>query len=224
MSSPTNTEREFVALTAYLNLMEGKGAEAGNLEQRKQFLLKLIPLLVGEAQDNEQFRKSVDAVLAKSEKSDWPFLINVAQEYYRFWINDIKAIAALHASGGYDVAPVIVSVPTESLKTLWKSLETEKFSVTEKWPLKAYASALREEGADQYLVDTRSNLVKLLTLRLREVDGSEGEQYRAAVHALLPLFELKETREMFLAVVREFYYFWVGDPEAARHLILKKNP
>lgn len=216
-----NTDREFIALNAYLKLMGNKGADAANLEQRKAFLLCLIPILAEQPQDAELYRRHVDKVLQECEKSSWPFLMNVALEYQRFWVNDIKAIAALHASGGYGIAPILASVPTEDLKTLWKNLDKAQFSVTEKWPLKAYASALREEGAEQEVVETRSRLVKLLLLRLREVDGKDGDHYRVAVHALMPLFEMKKTRDMFLMVVREFFYFWIGDPDAAKHIVIK---
>lgn len=217
----TNTDREFIALNAYLKLMRNKGATDANLEQRKSFLLRMIPLLAEQPQDAALFRDRVDQVLKATEKSTWPFLMNVALEYQRFWVNDIKAIAALHASGGYGIAPLVAPVPTESLKTIWKNLDKEQFSVTEKWPLKAYASALREEGAEQGVVETRLRLVKLLLLRLREVEGHDGDHYRVAAHALMPLFEMKETRDMFLTVVREFFYFWIGDPEAAKHIVMK---
>ncbi len=216
-----NTDREFVALNAYLNLMSKKGADEANLDQRKAFLLRLIPLLAEQPQDGELYRSSVDEALQGCEKSTWPFLMNVALEYQRFWVNDIKAIAALHAGGGYEVSPMMATVPTEDLKTIWKSLDKEQFSITEKWSLKAYASALRQEGAEQEVVETRSRLVKLLLLRLREVECKDGAHYRVAVHATIPLFDMKETRDMFLLVVREFYYFWMGDPDAAEHLVPK---
>jgi len=217
-----NTDREFVALNAYLKLMSNKGADDANIARRKEFLLRLIPLLAGKALQVEIYRTHVDQLLKLSDKTLHPFFMGVAHEYQRFWINDIKAIAALHSSGGFNVAPKVAPVPIESLETLWKTVEKEQFSVTEKWPLKAYASALREEGASQDVVETRSRLVKLLLLRLREVDGKDGDHYRAAAHALLPLFELKDTRSMFLAVVREFYYFWIGDPNAVKFIIMKR--
>jgi len=219
-----DTDREFVALTAYLKLMAGKGADSDNLDQRKQFLLILIPMLADQPQDAELYRRQVDKAIMQCDKSAWPFLMNVALEYQRFWINDIKAIAVLHAGGGYGVAPVKVAVPTESLKTLWTKLDKTQFSVTEKWPLKAYAAALREEGASQDVVDTRERLVKLLLLRLHEVDQAAEDHFRLAVHATMPLFTLQDTRSMFLRVVREFYPFWIGDPDAAKLLVRKAPP
>lgn len=216
----TNTDREFVALNAYLKLMSNKGADDANLEQRKKFLLRLIPLIAEQSQDAELYRTHVDTALAGAEKKEWPFLLNVALEYYRFWTNDIKAIAALNASGGYGVASVSVTVQTEDLKKLWKTLDKEQFTVAEKWPLQAYAAALRAEGAEQDVVETRTRLVKLLMLQLRTIENRNGDTYRVAVHATLPLFTMKETRDIYLRVVREFYYFWVGDPDAADKLAM----
>ncbi len=216
-----NTDREFRALTAYLKLLTNKGAEQVHLEQRKQFLLQLIPLLAEQGQSLEIFKQHVDAALQGVEKTQWPFLQIVAREFFPFWVDDIKTIAALHASGGYELAPVVAQVPTEDLKTLWANMEKAQFSVTEKWSLKAYTTALKAEGAKPGVVETRVRLVKLLLLQLRRVEDHGGDHYRIAVHGLLPLFELRETRQMFLAVVREFYYFWVGDPDAARFIVLK---
>jgi hypothetical protein len=215
-----NTDREYMALTAYLRLLENKGADVENLKRRKAFLVQLIPLLADQPQDVELFQGLTDDVLTRAPKAAWPFLINVALEYYHFWVNDIKAIAALHASGAYNVSPTVAPVPSEDLQTLWKNLDNEQFSVTEKWPLKAYAAALREEGAEQEVVETRSRLVKLLLVHLRDVEVRDGASYRIAVHGLLPLFGLKESREIFLAVVREFFYFWIGDPDAIDHIVM----
>ena len=87
------------------------------------------------------------------------------------------------------------------------------------WPIKSYSFALRQAGAQQSLVDTRVQLVKLLLVRLRDAPERHGKYYRLAVDATLPLFDLQETRRLFYGVVREFYYFWIGDPDAKEHII-----
>ena len=56
-------------------------------------------------------------------------------------------------------------MPT-TLKALTDSLETEKFETSETWPLKAYTQALRFEGAELSLVDTRIKLAKIMLLSL----------------------------------------------------------
>jgi len=60
--------------------------------------------------------------------------------------------------------------------------------------------------------------VKILLLRLRDAPEKSSRHYRIAVDATVPLFEKQDTRRLFFAVVREFYYFWIGDPDAADHI------
>lgn len=217
------TQREWEALEAYLKLLASKGADADNLQRRRAFLQRLIPHLAGQPLDGGLYRDSLDQVLQDIQKSEWPFYLNVGRDYYHFWINDIKSIAAMHASGAYEIAPTFADIPTEKLKTLWKTLDNEKFAVSELWPLKAYRAALREEGADQSVVETRAKLVKLLLLKLRDAPEKNGKHYRVAVDSTLPLFTMRETRYLFLTVVREFFYFWIGDPQAASHIVLETS-
>jgi hypothetical protein len=215
-----NTDREFRALSAYINLMRSKGATEANLDHRKKFLVPLAELLGEQAHDSVLFRKHVDTVLEQCAKTDWPFFLTVAREYYPFWTDDIKAIAALNASGGYAIEPIMPPVHTKELKALWQNLDKEQFSVTEKWPLKAYAAALRDAGAAPELIETRTRLVKLMLLRLRAIDTRDSAHYRAAVEATLPLFNLKDARDVFMTVIREFFYFWEGNPNASDYLQL----
>lgn len=216
----TMPKRELDALNAYLKLMANKGADGANLKYRKDFLQRLVPRIAAQPLDGNLYRAAVEESLQEVDKAAWPFFLNVAREYYHFWIDDIRAIAAMNANGGYEVAPVSTPIPTEKLETLWKNLDAEKFSIAELWPLKAYTAALREEGAEQAVVDTRSKLVKLLLVRLREVTEKDGRHYQIVVDSTLPLFVLKETRHLFVVVVREFFYFWIGNPDAARHIVL----
>jgi hypothetical protein len=216
----TQTNREQDAFNAYLRLLESKGATPENLAQRRGLLLQLVLLLAGQPMDGNAYRDQVENVLQQLDRTSWPAFLTVAREYYYFWASDIKSIAAMHAGGGYDVAHLPDYVPLEGLQSLWNSIDQEKFELAETWPLKAYASALRDEGADKPVVETRSKLVKLLLLRLRTGQAKEANLYRIAVDTTTPLFALKETRWLFLIVVREFYYFWIGDPEAASHIVL----
>lgn len=212
--------REQAALDTYFKLMQGKGADEANLAQRRVLLMQLLPLLSGQPHEGWLYRDAVDDALPTIERELWPFFLLLSREYFPFWSGDIKAIAALNAGGGFDVEPPPQAQTEESLKQVWKRLDTEKFSVAETWPLKAYLAALREEGADKAIVDTRQKLVKLLLVQLRDISEKNGKHYRVAVESTLPLFVMKETRNLFLAVVREFYYFWTGDPDAATRILL----
>jgi hypothetical protein len=210
--------REQEALSAYFKLLENKGADAASLKRREAFLAKLIAEIAGKESNGSVYRAAVEKLLDETEKNDWPYCLAVARQYYPFWTQDIKAIAALNAEG-FNVDSVGWQPQECNLKTLWEMLDQEKFSVAETWPIKAYTLALRQEGAEQSLVDTRVKLVKLLLVRLKDAPDKNHQIYRIAVDSTVPLFTMKETRKLFLTVVREFYYFWIGDPDAASYIL-----
>ncbi|MCX7628589.1 MAG: hypothetical protein N2Z69_09320 [Methylophilaceae bacterium] len=219
----TDGWRETNALEAYLRLLRSKGADEANLSRRRESLSMLLPMLAGRPSSGMHYREAVDVVLEKLDRAEWPFFLMVSREYFYFWMGDLKAIAALHSEGEFEVEPPPLPQVEDKLKEVWKRLDTEKFSVVETWPLKAYVAALREEGADKSVLETRAKLVKLLLIHLRGVETKSGKAYRAVVESLLPLFAMKETRYLFLAVVREFFYFWMGDPDAATHIRLERS-
>ncbi len=210
--------REQEALRAYLKLLQNKGASEASLKQREEFLLGLIPRIKDLQNDGSLYRDAVEAYLDEMDKTKWVFYLAVAREYFPFWTKDIKAIAALNSESGFDVDSVRWQPLDNSLKVLWEMLDKEKFDVSETWPIKSYTLALRQDGASQTLVDTRVKLVKLLLIRLRDAPEKNHKIYRIAVDSSAALFTVKETRYLFLSVVREFYYFWIGDPKAAEYL------
>ncbi|MCB5187831.1 hypothetical protein LG200_07415 [Methylobacillus caricis] len=213
-----NDSREREALSAYLNLLRSKGASEDGLNQREQWLLRLLPVLAGQPPAGLVYREAVDSLIEQVERAQWPFFLAVVREYFPFWMRDIKAIAALNAEQAFELTPTQGQPIEHDLKTLWHMLDKEKFGVADTWPLKAYSHALRQEGADQSLVDTRVRLVKLLLLKLKDVPERDTKVYRTAVDATVALFAMKPTQRLFLSVVREFYYFWIGDPDAASHV------
>jgi hypothetical protein len=216
-------DRERKALEAYFNLLKSKGADDENLAHRRTLLDKLLPLLTGQSAEGWFYRDVVDDVFQLTDRSEWPFFLVLTREYFHFWMDDIKAIATLHAGGGFEVEPPVSVQTEEKLKRIWQRLDSEKFSVAEMWPLKAYSAALREEGAEKAVVETRQKLVKLLLVQLREVEEKNGKIYRGKIESMLPLFVMKETRYLFLAVVREFFHFWMGDPDAASYIQLERS-
>ncbi len=124
------------------------------------------------------------------------------------WMNDIKAIALFEKHYGYDVKPVKWKPLPASLEKLTESIEHESFDERDTLALLRYSRHLYVQGAEPLVVDTRLKLAKVVVVRLRDAPVKSNITYRMAVDMTLPLFRVKEIRELFLAVVREFYYFW----------------
>lgn len=216
----TTNNREQDAYNAYRRFLGGKGATQEELDRRCAPLLQLLPALAGMSMDSSLYREQVEHVLDQVERTEWPLFLSAAREFYYFWANDIKAIAAMSRGGAYRVGQLASHVADIDLPTLWSKLDQEKFELAETWPLKGYLSALRDEGAEKSVVETRGKLVKLLLLQLRSAPSKDNHTYRIAVDATLPVFSLRETRMLFQIVVRDFYYFWMGDPDAGSHVTL----
>jgi hypothetical protein len=218
MNIKMTQNREQEALSAYLKLLKNKGVDEDSLARRQDFLTKLFPVIGTIAYEGLAYRAAVELVLNGISKREWPLSLAVAREYFHFWIKDFKAIAALNADAEFDVDLIDWQPIDLDLKQLWPTLDNTRLSTVETWPIKAYALALRQTGAEQTLVDMRVKLVKILLVRLREAPLQSNKHYRIAVDATVPLFEKSDTRRLFFAVVREFYYFWIGDPDAASHV------
>ncbi len=207
--------REQEAVNAYLKLLQSKGASDEVLQKRTAFLEQLCAQLADRILDGTEYREVIELVMETMSPEDWHESLNTAREFYPFWVKDFKAIAALSLGAGFDIQTSNWKPLQTSLKTIWDSLETEKFDTSENWPLKAYTQALRHEGAEQSLVDTRVKLAKVILIRLRNAPDKNHKSYRTAVDLTLPLFSIKQNRRLFLVVVREFYHFWSGNPDAA---------
>ncbi|MDP2153006.1 MAG: hypothetical protein Q8J66_05045 [Methylotenera sp.] len=217
-----NEMREKEAINAYLKLLQTKGASNELLHKRSLFLDQLVASLVGQAPNGETYRDVVEKVMVPVPVDCWHDSLTTAREFYPFWVKDFKAIAAININSGFEVKPIDWKPVQVTLKTLSDSLETEKFEASENWPLKAYTQALRFEGAEQSLVDTRVKLAKVLLIRLRTAPDKDSKSYRVAVDLTLPLFTINDSRRLFLVVVREFYHFWSGNPNAAS-MVLKEG-
>ena len=214
-----NITREKEAISAYLKFLQAKGATSGMLYRRSFFLDKLTPILSGKILDQSEYAQALDDVIKNIPANDWHESLNTAREFYPFWIKDIKAIAAFNLHYGFDVESIQWKPLARSLKSLTDSLDTEKFDTAESWPLIAYAHALRDEGAEKQLIDTRVKLAKIILIRLRDAPLKNIKSYRTAVDFTLPLFTITENRQLFLVVIREFYYFWSGNPNAASKVL-----
>lgn len=214
--------REDNAVKAYFKLLKSKGGDDKSIAQRESFFTKLIPALAGKELNGQSYREVIEHLMDDCSAEEWPANLTIAREFYPFWMGDIKAIGHLSVEQGFDLHPVGWMPEEIELQTLWNNIDQEKFETAASWALKSYTSALKNEATSNEIVETRVKFAKLLLVRLRNAPVTEKNAYRIAVDATLPLFELKKTRQLFLVVIREFYYFWSGNPDAHEH-VMKAN-
>lgn len=210
--------REQQALDIYLKLLKSKGFGPDTFIPRVNFLNQLMPLLADLPLVGGSYRTVLENFMDSVAEKDWPESLIIAREYYPFWINDLKAVSNLSQSVTQDTLPIDWKPAQTELVTLWHAVDQEKFGTADNWALKAYAKGLRNENAEQTLIDTRMKLAKVLLMRLKDAPDRDNKAYRITVDATLPLFEVKKNRRLFLVVVREFYHFWSGNPEAEKYL------
>ncbi|WP_232415336.1 hypothetical protein [Methylotenera sp. 73s] len=212
-------QREQQALEVYFKLLTVKGFGPETFVQRTSFLNRLLPLLADKTTNGGEYRLAIETMMDTVAEADWPESLVISREYYPFWINDLKAVANFCKSTTKDQLPIEWKPVEVTLSNLWHNVDQEKFSTTDSWALKAYTKALRNENAEQTLIDTRLKLSKILLVRLRDAPDKSNKIYRTAVDATLPLFEVKKNRRLFLVVVREFFHFWAGNPDAEKYIL-----
>lgn len=200
--------REKEAISAYFKLLQNKGAKSGALYKRSLFLDQLAPMLADKPLERSSYSKAIDTLIKNISPDIWHESLNTAREFYPFWMHDIKAIAAFSLQGGFDVQPLEWKPVQTTLKSLTNRLKTEKFNVAEIRHLMSYSQALKDKGANKLLLETRVNLAKILLLQLKGAPTGDLRVYRTAVDLTTPLFTIDETKQLFLFVIREFYYYW----------------
>jgi hypothetical protein len=211
--------REQQALEVYFKLLTAKGFGPETFVQRTNFLNKLLPLLADVEMGGAEYRLAIESVMDSVPADEWPESLMVSREYFPFWMNDLKAVAQFNTTTTKDQLPMDWKPANVSLSSLWHTIDQEKFSTTDSWAIKGYTKALRNENADQTLIDTRIKLAKVLLVRLKDAPDKSNKIYRTTVDATLPLFEVKKNRRLFLVVVREFFHFWSGNPDAEKYIL-----
>lgn len=206
--------REKEAADAYLKFLQAKGASSRALYLRSKFLDTFMAKLAEKAQTRKEFAMSLELTLSVLSNDERNNALNTAREYFPFWMNDIKAIAMFEEYYGFNVSEIQWQPEHATLKKLTDELETTKLNDAESQSLNAYRHVLSQKGADKSVIDTRSKLAKIILLRLRDAPTNNHATYRISVDLTLPLFKTKEIRQLYLDVVREFYYFWNDDPDA----------
>lgn len=214
-----SSTREADAIHAYYNLLHSKGADAAIMAQRDALLAELTPLLENLECTSTDYRQAVDHCLEDKPAERWPELLTIIREFYPFWRGDVKAVMQYADTVGFELHPIGWQPAVIDLQSVWPALQSEKFETSELWALNGYVKALKSMDNKQDMeIEIRTRMAKLVLLRLREAPLSEKNAYRITADATLPLFNLKNTRHLFLNAVREFYYFWAAHPDAVEML------
>lgn len=214
-----SSSREADAIQAYYNLLHGKGADDAIMAQRDALLAELSPLLADLECTSTAYRQAVDDCLADKPAQRWPELLTIIREFYPFWRGDVKAVMQYADTVGFELHPISWQPAVIDLQSVWPALQSERFETSELWALNGYVKALKSmEHKQEMDIELRTRMAKLMLLRLREAPMTEKNAFRITADATLPLFNLKNTRHLFLNAVREFYYFWAAHPDAVEML------
>ncbi len=211
--------REQKAIDAYVAILQKNGVDEYNIAAREEILDELGAVLADQVLDGNGYRTVLETYLENKPDDEWPFILSTAREFYHFWVEDIKKIAEHNKKEIYKKNEDGWAPKPVTMEEITKALQVEKFGTAELWPLKAYKQALKNAGAGEDLINVRMKLSKMTLLRMREAPENTQQTYRTVVDSTLPLFKIKNSRKLYLEVVREFYHFWSGHPEAENFVL-----
>ena len=210
----TDENRSEYAVNAYVKFMQTKGIGADIVALRTKFLKKLVIFLKGKS-TKEEFGKALNTILIIEDNISRHQQLNIAREFYPFWIGDVKLIAAMSASYGFDLDAIqFKPMPTPLEWATIEELGNAKFEEHEVSLLSRYSDGLLKKNLVGNALETKIKLVKVILLRLRDLPVKNNLAYRLAVDVTLPLFIMDDLKQRFLQVVREFFYIWMDHPAA----------
>lgn len=211
-------QREKEAAEAYLKFLQRKGAPSKMLYLRSKFLDAFMIDLTGRIQTRKEFAYALENTLQDIDLEDKNNALSTAREFFPFWMNDIKAIAMFEEYYSLKLEEIEWQPKYATLKEVTDNLDEVKLSDRENQSLSAYINVITKLGASDTVVKTRSKLAKIILVRLRDAPIENHAVYRISVDLTLPLFKVQEIKQLYLDVVREFYYFWMHDPDAEKKM------
>ncbi|MCB6184512.1 hypothetical protein LIN78_13265 [Leeia sp. TBRC 13508] len=200
-------QQEPTSLDAYLNLLKQKGASTASLNQRKHFLRYLVSALEGcDRDDSVAYRHAVDSTLHKMATDETlNFFVSIAREFYPFWNEDLKTVAAMASGDGFALQPINLKV-SASLEEIWFELCAAGWDKKEIPCLSDYLSRVEGKISSQdYTI--RDYFLRCLMFLMR-TQPLQSAVYRSGVNAILMLLPQENVRQAFLGLIREFYPFW----------------
>lgn len=196
----------------YISSLRAKNATSECVRESKYFLAKLAQNLCSIQADGASYRRAVEALVLGVENEEKAFCINLARQFYPFWITENRLIDEINHEHDINVA-----LQKEEFIDLWNSIDQEFFSDTENWTLMLYAGSMRKLGAPETHINISQKIAKVITIELRNDHSSPEETYRDAINRTQHLFLRQDLKEFFLIVSREFYRFWIGQQDIGNY-------
>ncbi len=200
------------AVSAYTKFLQTKGVKGEALDIRTKFVGKLITLLDGQA-NRSNYASALQTIIKIEDNIDRQQQLNYAREFYPFWMGDIKSIARISQTYGFDLdSAKFKSLPASLTWLEIDALNTdESFSAQENKLIRDYTLNLQQQNMSETTRQEKIKLIKIMLLRLRDIPVEHSMAYRMAVDVTLPLFNLEDIKQGFLSAVREFYYIWLEE-------------
>jgi len=203
--------REKEAISAYLKLLQSKGASTHVLYKRSLFLDQFTPLLQNKTLERLNYRLALDTVIKAIPSENVQESLNIAREFYAFWMKDMKAIATFGLNYGFDVQSIQWKPLPTSLNEIIQNIEKLHLNTQASQALNRYNQALINLKLHAEQINAQLTLAKIILLRLQGAPTNNHKCFRIAVDLTLPLFTLPESQDFFLKVVREFYPHWSSE-------------
>ncbi|NOT15521.1 MAG: hypothetical protein HOP21_08110 [Methylotenera sp.] len=207
------------AVNTYLTILKNKGANDEVLTQRAAFLDRLLVLLEGKQESGSEYRMAVESAIEIEADEYWHDFLTAAREFYPFWIKNKDMVDVFNRHASFDVDAEKWSPPQILLQDLMDNAKRHQFNEADNGLLNTYATALKNEGIEDLIIQECIGFAKIMLIRLRGAPSQTEKVYRMVVDLTLPIFPDKDNRQLFLMVVREFFYFWIEDPEASTYLL-----
>lgn len=207
-------QRQEQAINAYTKFLQKKGVAQEALDMRAAFIKKLIILLDGK-HNRADYGHALQAMIKNEDTIDRQKQLNFAREFYPFLAGDIKSIARISETYGFDLSSArFKSLPASLEWPTIDALNAETLDEQENKLIRNYSLELQQQNLKEDIVQAKLKLAKLVLLRLRDIPIKNNVAYRMAIDVTLPLFNLEELKQRFLEAVREFFYIWIekADP------------
>ncbi len=220
----TADAKQLDALKAYLLLLKNNGSKRAIISQSEHLSRQLLSKLTGQSVNQATYRLAVNALLDSLPDHYRNNALCVAREFYPFLISDIKSVATMMGSGNYRGAPDSSGFKLdENIRTIDElinianstTLTHHEFALHTQ-----YLTCLNALGAAENIINTRGKISKTLLYLTREL-SINGDNYRAILDQVSPMFSKEETRGYFFGVAREFFYFLAEDPNALEMVKIK---